>query len=792
MKCINCGNDVFDGTDLCLKCKTNINVNNNNQISMPNKKNNKGFKLAILLLIVVLVIVSLAYVKINYFSKKKNNIEKTNELVKYNSIEKIKNDYNAGNLSINDYFTQLVYLEFDSSKLNPKYNSDYEYYNSGCELETASILGNYYDKLDKDIVKFYLINKTLSNISLGDSSVSNQSNVSDDYKIKPLAHEENAEVAANHKLNRVALSKNGNFLIWYASYGSDSITDEQLNLISEGLEDSIHEYEKEFNIKYVYMPYIDNQHFNDDWKNAKKTLESNNIPITALKTAMSVYIYDTGSKGTLATYIDEQDSVKWINRSLFLDILDEDGIVNYPYIVINKKGLSKGKDSLIQLYNHELFHHIQALYCKSTSNKQCGSDLRITEGMANFASAKVSNVDGTNAYLNEWAGIYTVNTSEKLADIVNLSGSLGYALFPYFYSYSLQNKNWASVLMEAHNQEEPFKYIQNNTSEIALINAINDLAYHTLSQDYNNKSLISNTGIRTRSKVDNSKNTKLTINAGSIDFFEIDEKSEVTISTNGNSYLTLKVYGFKDEVYKELKSSHNKIELDTAFFVNYDKFFLVVTNANLVNSYDYTITVGDSKFAENTEYVTTFSNYNIDIVMNTKIGGIEVEQHSKGIVDELHQKEYLDVNTTTMGFTISTKMYYDFNNGCTYMTQPYGGDAWWKENDASKLIDLGKILDKLISMKNVTKISKNHYKVKMTPSDLKGLMTSAKSNTSAIKGNVDVDVYTENGYIVKLEYDFSKMVKGFELFKTTINFSNYDKAGDVKIPQTIIDNAKTV
>ena len=97
-----------------------------------------------------------------------------------------------------------------------------------------------------------------------------------------------------------------------------------------------------------------------------------------------------------------------------------------------------------------------------------------------------------------------------------------------------------------------------------------------------------------------------------------------------------------------------------------------------------------------------------------------------------------------------------------------------------------------VIMKNVKKISDNHYKVKMTKKDIKGLMSSANSDTSAIKGDVNVDVYTENGYIVKLDYDFTKMVSGFELFTTTIKFSNYDNAGDVEIPQTIIDNAKNM
>ena len=93
-------------------------------------------------------------------------------------------------------------------------------------------------------------------------------------------------------------------------------------------------------------------------------------------------------------------------------------------------------------------------------------------------------------------------------------------------------------------------------------------------------------------------------------------------------------------------------------------------------------------------------------------------------------------------------------------------------------------------MKNVTKVSDNHYKIKMTPEDVKGLMASGNAGTSTLSGDIYVEVYTENGYITKLEYDFSEMLKNIDLFTTTIMYSNYDKAGDVVIPQSIIDNAK--
>lgn len=829
MICPNCKNQIDDNACFCSECGTNLNelkvddkiqINNeqnnlqssqinNNVPNFNNKK--KSHKLSIIIIVILILIIGSGYVVYTYLSKDKKSLKNNGSEViqedkkhdditqnepskvteKYNTLEKLKRDYKAGVLSVNDYFTQLVYLEFDSSKVSDKYRSDYVYYSTECELDTDELLEKHYDELEKDVVKFYLTNKSMANITLGDetSGAIQQSN-NNKYEVKLLKDEKDLSNATNHRLNKAYLSSNGHFLIWYANYGDDAITDEQLKALATGLEESVNKYEQYFGIAYSYSPYVDNKYFNDDWKNAKEVLVQNDISTSFLQTAMSVYVYDTGSDNVLASYNDAQDAAKWINRSLFLDILDEDGIINYPYIIINRKGISKSSENLIQLYNHELFHHMQYLFCKSTSDKRCTSDLTIIEGMANFASSKVSNVSTTNNFLNNWAGIYTKNTSTKLSDIVDGGGSVGYALFPYFYSYSTKVTNWSAILMNAHNENDSFTYIQNSTSKQELVNTINDLAINSISQNYDNKSLISNAGIKNKLELNDKKTYNLTINAGAIDYFELDSATDLSVSTNNNDYLTIMIYGYKDGKYTEIKNSSDSIEIDSAFYVNYDKLYLVITNGNLVDSYNYTIDLKNSKNLENSEYVTTFNNYNIEITMDTKVSGILVKLYSKGIVDELHQKEYLDFDTTTMGMTVSNKIYYDFNTGYTYMTQPYGGDVWWKEKGTSQMVDLGNILNKLISMEGVTKISDNHYKVKMTEHDIDGLMSSANSSTSAIKGDISVDVYTENGYIVKLEYDFTNMISGFDLFKATIKFSNYNNAGDVEIPQTIVDNAK--
>ena len=798
MICPNCKKENNIEADFCQDCGTSL-KNNNIPSQEINKKNHSSKLPIIIIIVVIILIIGLSIVGINYFKNKiKNIIPNLNNTVeerkeKYSSVEKIKKDYESGKLNVNDYFKQLVYLEFDSSKLDKKYNSDYSTLISTEQLDTPNILDEKHEELDKDIVKFYLTNKLMKNVKLVDeTSLKKQSNNNNKYKVTQLKDENDKNNASNHFLNKVKLSRNKNFLIWYTNTGDDAITEEQLNSIANGLEDSIIEYEKIFGVVFSYDPYVDNKYFNDDYDWAEEVLSINNLSTNVLKTAMSVYIYDTGSSSTAASYRDEEDAKKDINRSLIFDLMDEDGIINYPYIVINKQAIETNNESLVQLYNHELFHHFQYLYCMSTIEDRCPKNFVLTEGLANFASSRVSKVTGRNNFLNEWAGIYAQNTSNKLVEIVNYAGDGGYALFTYFDAYYNNIANSKEILMEAHTKNDAIKYISEKTEKEDLINTINELAYKTLSQDYDNSSLFSTQKINYKQELKEKNKYSLKINAGSIDYFELNNNSDIKISTNNNDFLTIKVYGYKNNIYKEIKSSNSLVELDTAFYSNYDKVYLVITNGDLLKSYDYIIDYTNSKVIENSEYDTTLNNYNIDIIMKTKIAGIEVTQHSKGVVDELHQKEYLDFDTTTMGMTLSNKIYYDFNSGYTYMTQPYGGDAWWKEKGTSQLVDLKSILNKLVNMKDVTKVSDNHYIVKMTKNDIKDMMKSAKSDTSAIKGNVSIDVYTDNGYIVKLEYDFSKLVSGFDLFTTTINFSNYNNAGDVEIPEVIVKNAKSM
>lgn len=136
----------------------------------------------------------------------------------------------------------------------------------------------------------------------------------------------------------------------------------------------------------------------------------------------------------------------------------------------------------------------------------------------------------------------------------------------------------------------------------------------------------------------------------------------------------------------------------------------------------------------------------------------------------------------------------DDNTGYSYSSVPNpltGQSQWTKEKSVSQIVDIKNVLKMLTTMENVEKVSDSQYRIKMSASEVQGLMNNSDVDASGISGTIDVDVYVSNGYIAKMEYDFSKMFTSYNKFKTTITFSDYNNAGDVNIPQSVVDSAVT-
>lgn len=815
MECKNCKTMNLDNSIFCQNCGSTLEGKTNivNELS---RKNRSGKKLLFIMIISVIILSVVISTILIIKNDKKEDASKNNQTddsdiisVLKTPLDKLKSDYESGKIDVNKYFTELVYMKYDSSKLDKKYYSS-SFLITGSELNLADILVENSDKISSDIADYYLMKTTLSDVSLGFSKeqVEQQINDSNDYEVTFL-NDQSSE--SNHILDKVKLSSNGNFLIWYTTTGNDAITDAEAQQVADGLENAVSVYEKEFSIDYSYVPYVDkNSLFASDYKNASNALEEADINFDKLHTAMSVYIFDTGSDNVVAAYLSPADIKKILNSLLGISLYD-DGIINYPYISINKRGFSRSSDNkdagknerLEQIYAHELFHHFQHSHCrKMTEENACKTSGTFVEAAANYASSIASNSVGTNNFLNEWAGEYRKSTSGYLPEMN------GYAVFPYLYSYSKIVDNAHHVIREAHTVPDAFRYIEDKTSKENLIKVINHLAYYMLSQEYDNNCLKSNEGIKSINLSSGDRYSQF-IQAGSIDYYALEKNSTIAF-TSSNSNITFNVYGYiekpTENQYTLITSDDRYSYLAESDYENFDKVYIAVTNASLTKPGEYKLEVNgktkeetektDEVETENKVLVTTFKNYNVDITTNFVVSGISSTTSSKGIIDQVNQKEYLETTTSSFGFVISTnKSYTDFKSGITYTSQPYSENIWYKQKGTSQTVDLGVIVKQINSMKNVTKIADNHYRIKLSGDNVSGLTDSANLDSSSLAGNVEVDVYITDGYITKLEYDFSTMTNElssmFESFTTTVLFSNYDNAGEVNIPNDVIKNAKS-
>lgn len=767
-KCKKCGNKIERNVNFCTKCGKKI--------------KRHGFVKFILLLVIIFLI----FLLINKYTnilKKGDSVIINNEEIKYtNSYEHIKYDYEQKIISANEYLKQMYALEFDSKSLSKKYKNDNNnYFLTSDQLNIIDFIEKNYKKLDKNLVEKYARKKLLQDVQLKSNSISKSSS-----SIIKLSKED-PENVSSHVLNKARLSSNGRFLLWYTDTGNDAITENEVNVILNELDNSVNDLEQLSKIKYSYEPYIDNKNLVGDYLSATIILEECNIMVDAIKTAMSIYVYDTGSDVTLAQYTDTNLLNKYLNYT-GLSSIRYDGVINYPYVFMNKKGLNE-IDSLKQVSRHELFHHFQTSYCKANDLISCDDTKDgFMESYANYASAITGNYQSTENFLNNWMGAYYRDTSLNIDDVKG--GSPGYAIFPYLYSYSLMVDNSSNIFNKALLENEPLKYINKNTSREKLKSTINDLAVKLLSKNYKNNAFVPPSDDKLDIKGDISKNDtyKYEINKGAIDYFEINKFSDVEITSDDYSYITFMLIGVKNNEYSVISKVSTKLK-QNIYDLGYDKVYLAVTNGNLNKKYKYVIKVTESK-ANNKDYITTYNNYNIEIISKLSMKGVSVTTTSKGVVDEIHQKEYLEITTNTLGLaTITNKTYIDFNTGYSYTSVPYQDNVWLKDKNSQTKFDLGLILKKLKSKKDVKIIDDNHFKVKLSKTELQEMIKSTSNKSMKVVKEMDIDVYTNGDDISTIKYDFSSVLPSIDEFSSIVNFTNYNVAGDVEIPNEIIDRA---
>lgn len=175
------------------------------------------------------------------------------------------------------------------------------------------------------------------------------------------------------------------------------------------------------------------------------------------------------------------------------------------------------------------------------------------------------------------------------------------------------------------------------------------------------------------------------------------------------------------------------------------------------------------EFKDKVVNMNTINNYKvnmtIDLSMDIKDMSFNTYSKGNGIIDEINQKQFMFIDTTTMGFTLNT--------------------------EASNYIDLKTILNKFNDKSSVKKITNEKYKVKFTKQEIDKIINSTQELPSiSIEDDIKALVYIKNKYVYRIEYDFSNVISDVKIYKITIEFSDYNEAGEVNIPTEVILNSE--
>ena len=226
------------------------------------------------------------------------------------------------------------------------------------------------------------------------------------------------------------------------------------------------------------------------------------------------------------------------------------------------------------------------------------------------------------------------------------------------------------------------------------------------------------------------------------------------------------------------------------------------------------------KKAQNT--MKTVDNYKMDMSVDAAIKAqgmsLEINLSLNGTIDEKNGKAKMTMTANALGMDINTEMYTDTKSeegkSITYTKQE---DGTWSKSVSERTEVNADVSDAMLeiinsgsNVKAVKADSKdvNTYEITIPAEKLASLMDMAGTNdvtsidTSSLKGNVvlrvSIDKKTNN--FTKLYMDMKDLLSStmsenedikVEISKAefTINFSDYNKAGNVTIPSDVTENA---
>lgn len=181
-----------------------------------------------------------------------------------------------------------------------------------------------------------------------------------------------------------------------------------------------------------------------------------------------------------------------------------------------------------------------------------------------------------------------------------------------------------------------------------------------------------------------------------------------------------------------------------------------------------------------TEYVA-----NKDTLSITFTGTIDIEN-----------KIGIFISTTSYNGLTSHNIdeYCDYDSGYCYIQDFEDKSKWTKEKFEVELLTLEEKLSYIQSLGTSTEVSSGNYKIEIPAKEAISLAFDKDSiDTSKfnINENITVEYSINDGYLVKVKFDFSKISTEVDKYIIYMEFSDFNKSTEkLEIPENIINSAK--
>ncbi len=157
------------------------------------------------------------------FKKKPVDVDIVQTEVSHEYLDsQLLQDWKDKVLDVNGYFKNLLFAEYDKEYLTDRY---YPLKRLDVPYDTDFIANTYGNKITDTILKYYLNRVLLTGITF-DLNKENEA-VKDDDIIAFADTVHASDIAKKINLNKVVLSGNGNFVVWYTTTGGSAITEIQ-------------------------------------------------------------------------------------------------------------------------------------------------------------------------------------------------------------------------------------------------------------------------------------------------------------------------------------------------------------------------------------------------------------------------------------------------------------------------------------------------------------------------------------------------------------------------------------